>query len=379
MKRLNVILLEEQIQPLLVFLGAEGQRRQRLRLAAREERRAVHARQQSDFAGDLANFVERAAIRAALAVQDVVAENVLAQALKCALGELALLFVFFRNRFDDLGFHLIDQVVAFLLRMLLGVQRVVQFRAVFLLRSASQTLSSNGQRRHLHLLRLELRVQFAIAATIFFTCSWPNSSASTTVSSETSSAPDSTITMASSLPAITMFSRLVFCSATVGLATSWPSTSPTRTAAIGVGNGRSEIMPQPTRAVTAITSGSFSLSADKHHGYDLRFIAPGFRKQRAHRAVDQPRRQNFALRRAPFALEESSGNFSGRIRVFAIVHGQRQKISVVRLGVHASGDQNHRVAVARHNRAVGLLGNFSGFQRQRSSADFDRYLIRRGV
>src|ERR1051326_9567269 len=37
-----------------------------------------------------------------------------------------------------------------------------------------------------------------IAPTIFFTCAWPNSSASTTVSSETSSAPDSTIMMVES-------------------------------------------------------------------------------------------------------------------------------------------------------------------------------------
>ena len=66
--------LEEQVEALLVFLGAERGRRQGLRLAAREERRAVRARQHSHFAGDVANFVERAGIRAAVAMQDVVAE-----------------------------------------------------------------------------------------------------------------------------------------------------------------------------------------------------------------------------------------------------------------------------------------------------------------
>ena len=60
---LEGFVLEEQVEALHVFLGAEGERGQRLRFAAGEERRAVHARQQAHFAGDLANLVERAAHR----------------------------------------------------------------------------------------------------------------------------------------------------------------------------------------------------------------------------------------------------------------------------------------------------------------------------
>ena len=40
---------------------------------------------------------------------------------------------------------------------------------------------------------------------------------------------------------MTMFSKLVFCSATVGFTTSLPSSSPTRTQAIGLLNGIFEI------------------------------------------------------------------------------------------------------------------------------------------
>ena len=116
----------------------------------------------------------------------------------------------------------------------------------------------------------------------------------------------------------------------------------------------------------------------KHHGDDLRFIAPGFGKQRAQRAVDHPGGQNFALRGAPFALEKAAGNFSGRIRVFAIVHGEGKKIPVIRFGIHARRDQHDGIAIPRQNGAVGLLGNFSGFQRQRASADFDRNLMGSG-
>ncbi len=87
---LELVLLEEQIQALHVFLGAERQRCERLRLAAGEQRGTVHAWQQADFAGDFANFVERAAIRTAAGIQDVVAENLFAKPLKRALGERAL-------------------------------------------------------------------------------------------------------------------------------------------------------------------------------------------------------------------------------------------------------------------------------------------------
>ncbi len=68
--------------------------------------------------------------------------------------------------------------------------------------------------------------------------------------------------MASSEPATTIFSRLVFCSATVGFTVSLPSISPTRTHAIGRVNGIFEIYSAVAAAVTPITSGSFSLSAE---------------------------------------------------------------------------------------------------------------------
>ena len=64
----------------------------------------------------------------------------------------------------------------------------------------------------------------------------------------------------------------------------------------------------------------------KHHRDDLRLVGPAFREQRAQRAIGQARGQNFLLRGASFALEESTRNFSRRIGVFAVVHGERQKI-----------------------------------------------------
>ena len=62
MKRLKDSPGFEQFDALLVVLGAERDGDQRLRFAAREERRAVGARQNARFAPDGADFVERAAI-----------------------------------------------------------------------------------------------------------------------------------------------------------------------------------------------------------------------------------------------------------------------------------------------------------------------------
>src|SRR5229473_7500737 len=88
---LELVLLEEQVEALHVFLGAESESSERLSFAAREESGTVDAREQADFAGDLANLIEGAAIGAAAGVQNVVAEDILAEALKGALAEGALL------------------------------------------------------------------------------------------------------------------------------------------------------------------------------------------------------------------------------------------------------------------------------------------------
>src|SRR5262249_12591990 len=50
---------------------------------------------------------------------------------------------------------------------------------------------------------------------------------------------------------------------------------------------------------------------------------------------------------------------------------------IIRLGSHAGAHQNDGVAVARHNGAVGLFGNFSCFQNKRAASDIDRHLVRR--
>ena len=79
---LEGFVFEKQVQPLHVFFGAQRQCRQRLRLAAREKCRTMHARQQSHFAGDRPNLIERSPIRPAMPVQHIVPEKFLSQPFK---------------------------------------------------------------------------------------------------------------------------------------------------------------------------------------------------------------------------------------------------------------------------------------------------------
>src|SRR5258708_36277815 len=67
-KAVELILLEEQVEALHVFLGAECQRGKGVRFAAGEERRAVDAREQAKLATDVANRRGSAAIGTAAAV-----------------------------------------------------------------------------------------------------------------------------------------------------------------------------------------------------------------------------------------------------------------------------------------------------------------------
>src|SRR5260370_2940208 len=133
----ELVLREEQVEALHVFLGAESERCESLGFTASEERGAMNAREQADFASDLADLVEGAAIGTAAFVKNVVAEDFFAEVFKGALGERALLVHFFLglfgNRLDDLFLERIDEVIAFFLGMLFSVDRIVEPVAILFL------------------------------------------------------------------------------------------------------------------------------------------------------------------------------------------------------------------------------------------------------
>ena len=119
----------ERFQPLHVFAGAQRGGNQRLGFAAGEDRRTVRARQHADFDPDIADLVELAAIRTPLLFDHLLAEDLLAQQVEVLARLLAASLVFFRNAFLHFRLQLLDHAVAFVLRILLGVDRIRQPRA----------------------------------------------------------------------------------------------------------------------------------------------------------------------------------------------------------------------------------------------------------
>ncbi len=137
-------------------------------------------------------------------------------------------------------------------------------------------------------------------------------------------------------------------------------------------NGTLAIARAAEAPVMASTSLSFSVSAEMHERDDLRLVAPAGGEERPDRAIDQPAREHFLLARLALALEEAAGNPARRVGVLAVVDGQRQEVDAfARVRRGTGGDEDHRVARAHDDGAVGLLGQPAGLDRQRLSPDSD--------
>ncbi len=113
------------------------------------------------------------------------------------------------------------------------------------------------------------------------------------------------------------------------------------------------------------------LAVNGQHGHrNLDFVQVIFRKKRPNGPVDQTGGQDLLFGGASFALEKTAGDLPRGISAFAIIHGQRKKITdflLVASGDH--GRQDHRSAALREDGAMGLLGHTAGFQGHIASPD----------
>ena len=86
-------------------------------------------------------------------------------------------------------------------------------------------------------------------------------------------------------------------------------------------------------------------------------------EQRPHWPVDLAAGEDFALTGPAFTLDEAAGDASAGVCVFAVINGQGEKVdSFTRFGVRGGGGENDVIARSYDDRAVGLLGLFSGFK-----------------
>ena len=100
----------------------------------------------------------------------------------------------------------------------------------------------------------------------------------------------------------------------------------------------------------------------EEHGLDLNFVIPALRKERANRTVGKAAGEDFLFRRTAFAFEVAAGEFTGSGRLFAVVHGEREEVlAFLGLGRGHGGNNNDGFAHLDGHGAVGLLGQFAGF------------------
>ena len=180
-------------------IGRERGEGHRLGFAALENGGAMRAREDADFAGDLAQIVVAAAVDALLLVEDAAAERLLLDVIERLVDRE---FVRVRELLEDGGFHFFAQTVDGFAAgdFAFGVERgfdPVARDAV----GDFENLRLHFHQRHLALRLADLRGEFFLDAD-HFACAWPwaNSSALTNSSSGSSSAAPSIMMMSFSVP-----------------------------------------------------------------------------------------------------------------------------------------------------------------------------------
>ena len=118
----------------------------------------------------------------------------------------------------------------------------------------------------------------------------------------------------------------------------------------------------------------------KHRDDDLGFLVVALGEQRAHRAVDEPGGQDFLFRGTALAFEKTAGDFAGGESALLVIHRERQEVDIGAgvVGRH-DGREDHGFAILRQHRAMRLLGQPSGLERQLAAGkiqfEFSNHLI----
>ena len=95
----------------------------------------------------------------------------------------------------------------------------------------------------------------------------------------------------------------------------------------------------------------------KHKRDDLRLALKSFREQRPDGPINLPAGQNLAFAGTAFTLDEAAGNASASVSVFPIIDSEGEEIDAfARVGIGHGGGQNDAFSDAHHDRAVGLFG-----------------------
>ncbi len=105
---------------------------------------------------------------------------------------------------------------------------------------------------------------------------------------------------------------------------------------------------------------------------NLSFAVVALGEQRAHRAIDQSRSQNFLFGSAPFTLEKAAGDFAGGESLFDVVYRERQKVHVgAGLILRDRSREHDGIAIAGEHTAMRLPREPAGFERELTSREIN--------
>ena len=333
----------ERVEAHLLLERAHRHDAQRLRLPAREQRRAVRPRRHANFDRDVADLVLATAVRALLVDGDALADDRLLELVEGHLHRGAALLGALRaaprRRPREPAAHAARGSPPRRPWSRPGARAYPRPgwppRAPSRARRGSRRGSAGrpGSPRRLSSPCRPSSASSRCSAQSFLISAWAMSSASRISASGISLAPASTIRIASSVPA-TIRSRSEGFSA-----------SGSRSASLRVDDEVAVDLADPHRAdgrrqrdvgdhqrrrgaVHREDVVGVDVVDRKRDRHQLRVIAPFLGEQRADRAVDHARGQRALLAWAALALEERAGDFPGGVHALLDIHRQREEVDV---------------------------------------------------
>ena len=350
----------QRVDELLVLAGAERRDHQRLGLAAGEQRRAVGARQQPDFANDLPNRLDVAAVDALAGVENIPAHDLGFELLENAGDRELVMLRFGAFRKEMLHHPLFDRGNR-ILAVLLAHDRISRAQVVF--REAQNLLFQRRMIGHSEVARLlgglfgELddRLDHRLVMPVT-----EHHGAEHDVLGQLFGfrfhhhhgvlrAGDDEVELALRHLVDRRIEHVLI---------------------VDEGDARGADRAHERRAGERERRrsrnhrhdiGIVLLIVRQHGDGDLRIAAPAFGEQRTDRPIDQARGERILFSGAAFALEVAARNPAGGVIFFGIVDGQRKEIDAF-LGLlgRDDGGEHGSLAVSGHDGAVSLARDFSG-------------------
>ena len=363
----------EGLDQLGVVRGAEGAGHQGLGLAAGEEGGTVSTRQNTDFAGDLADLVEGASVEALAVGEDRLAGDRLDHRMEDVLDPGGLLVSFLRCQFGERLFaHRVRRVL--LLELAANVEGLAQFTgpaAADGLGKICRPRVGRGLERGFG--DVELGHELALKGDDLLDLAV----------GEIKGIEDDRFRQFVGT-ALHHRQRIVGCGDREVEITQFllfvrgedhqfavdPSDANTGDRLLEGDLGRHQEGQRGARDAVDVRA-EFVVGRN-HPGDDLGFAVVTIGEQRSETAVDQPAGEDLPFGRPSFAFEEAAGDAAAGVGVFAVVNCQGQEVDPLALAfLGARGDENHGVAHSDDGRSVRLFGDFSGLELQGLAVNLD--------